>query len=95
MTVAAFVLALAALFAAAIAVSVAGVRWGSSLSSLERRRVIVTLKDGQSFAGVLFKASREALMVRNAELLAAGQRAVPVDGEVLVLRADVLYVQFP
>lgn len=92
MTIAAFVLALAAVF---VAVGCAGVqaRRSTSLSSLERRRTIVTLKSGEAFAGVLYAVDRESLTLRNAELLTAGERAVPVDGEVLVLRADVAYLQ--
>lgn len=62
-----------------------------------RRKAIVTLKDGQSFAGVLFDADRETLILRNTEALDAGERgsAVPVDGEILLFRADVAFVQLP
>lgn len=62
-----------------------------------RRRCIVTLKTGDSFAGVLFDADAEALILREAEALGAGERRtnLVVDGEVLILRADVAYVQFP
>ena len=94
MTVAALVVAIVAVF---IAVGSAGVsaRRSTSLASLTKRRAIVTLKSGESFAGVVFDVDREMVLLRNAELLTAGERAVPVDGEVLILRADVAYLQFP
>lgn len=62
-----------------------------------RHRVIVTLKTGDSFSGVLFDADSEALILREAEALGAGERRtnLVVDGEVLILRGDVSYVQLP
>lgn len=60
-----------------------------------RRRVIVTLKDGSAFSGVLFEADSEAVIVRETEMLEVGPKREPVavDGEVLVLRADIAYLQ--
>ena len=63
-----------------------------------RKRVIVTLKSGEAFGGVLFSADSEALVLRNAEVLDASstdRQAQPVDGELLILRPDVAYFQFP
>jgi small nuclear ribonucleoprotein (snRNP)-like protein len=63
-----------------------------------RKRVIVTLKSGEAFGGVLFSADSEALVLREAVLLEVNgtdRAAQPVDGELLVLRADVAYLQFP
>jgi small nuclear ribonucleoprotein (snRNP)-like protein len=63
-----------------------------------RKRVIVTLKTGEAFGGVLFSADSEALVLREAVLLEVNgtdRAAQPVDGELLVLRADVAYLQFP
>ena len=62
-----------------------------------RQRVIVTLKTGEAFGGVLFSADSEALVLRNAEVLDAtstDRQAQPVDGELLILRPDVSYLQF-
>lgn len=62
-----------------------------------RRQVIVTLKTGESFAGILFDVDKELLVLRKAHMLdvpAAGDRA-PVDGEVLVLRDEVSFLQVP
>lgn len=62
-----------------------------------RHKVIVTLKDGASFSGVLYEADSEALVLRSAEALDSDPRSgpVPVDGEVLILRADVSFMQIP
>lgn len=62
-----------------------------------RRRCIVTLKTGDAFSGVLYDADSEALVLREAEALGAGERRtnLVVDGEVLILRGDVSYVQLP
>lgn len=60
-----------------------------------RQTVIVTLKPaagGGSFKGVLFDADREALVLRGAEVL-GGRDTAPVDGELVVLMADVQYLQ--
>lgn len=61
-----------------------------------RRKVLATLKTGEAFGGVLFDADREAVVIRNCELLEAGtdRTAVPVDGELVILRADLAYLQF-
>ena len=62
-----------------------------------KARLVVTLKSGASFEGVLFEADATAWVLRNARALrAAGDGAdVPVDGEVLILVADVEYAQRP
>lgn len=60
-------------------------------------RVVVTLKSGDAFSGVLFEADGGALVLRDAAALGAGQEGVnvPLDGELLMLLADVLYLQRP
>lgn len=62
-----------------------------------RHKVILCLKSGESFSGVLFDADRESVILREASLLGAGERGsnVVVDGELLVLRSDVSYLQLP
>ena len=62
-----------------------------------RSRVVVTLKSGASFEGVLFAADRGAWVLRDAHALGAGDHGanVPVDGELLVLVADIEYAQKP
>jgi small nuclear ribonucleoprotein (snRNP)-like protein len=62
-----------------------------------RRRVIVTIKTGEAFAGVLFAADHTALVLRETTALAYGPKSehVAVDGEALILLADVAYLQLP
>jgi hypothetical protein len=60
-----------------------------------RKAVIVTLKTGASFRGVLFDADTECVTIRQAQALDVRENApVPVDGEVLILRPDIEYMQF-
>ena len=59
-------------------------------------RVVVTLKGGSAFHGVLWEQDKQALVLRDAEALPGQNQApVPVDGELLVLLADVDYIQRP
>lgn len=83
-----------------LATLVAAGAWASqkqTLRSRRRRRVLVTLKSGESFAGVLAEADAAAVVLREAVAVAAGPRGddAVVDGELLVLTPDVAYVQFP
>lgn len=65
------------------------------LMDRQRRQVIVTLKSGAAFRGVLYATDREALVLREAQALAYGaqKQNVPVEGEALLLRPDVDYIQ--
>lgn len=59
-------------------------------------RVVVTLKSGAAFHGVLWETDRVALVLRDAQAVPDGTQApVGVDGELLLLWADVDYVQRP
>ncbi len=75
--------------------------WRSTTSGLlfdrRRRQVLVTLKTGEAFSGVLFAVDREAIVLREAVAVAFGPRSenVAVDGEALILRADIAYMQLP
>lgn len=60
---------------------------------LVRASVLVTLKSGASFGGVLYEADEHGLVLRNAQ--AYGKETVSVDGEVFVLLRDVDYIQKP
>lgn len=62
-----------------------------------RQRCIVTLKEGSAFSGVLYLVDSEALVLRDAAQLDAGPKREPVgvDGELLILRPDVAYLQLP
>jgi small nuclear ribonucleoprotein (snRNP)-like protein len=67
------------------------------LRSRFRERVIVTTKTGDSFGGILYSADGKALVLRQAEALGAGERStdLPLDGELIVLLADVAHIQRP
>lgn len=62
-----------------------------------RERVIVTTKSGESFGGILFSADDKAIVLRETAALGAGQRSTDLllDGEIIVLLADVAYIQRP
>ena len=62
-----------------------------------RQRCLVTLKDGSAFAGVLYLVHPEGIVLREASQLDAGPKREPVgvDGELLILRPDLAYIQVP
>lgn len=60
-----------------------------------RHRVVVTLKSGAAFEGVLYEADSEALVLREAKQVNETRGPVPVDGELVLFRADVDYLQLP
>ena len=55
------------------------------------------MKTGEAFSGVLYAADAEVLILRDAEAIGVGERRsnLVVDGEVLILRGDVSYMQIP
>lgn len=58
--------------------------------------VIVTLRSGRGFRGVLFDADPDLLVLRNAEVVEPGASSpVGVDGEVLIPRCEIEFVQRP
>lgn len=65
------------------------------LSERIAQTVIVTLKDGTAFEGVLWDADDRVWVLRNAEAIGAGKGGgpLPLDGEVIVLSGDILHVQ--
>lgn len=67
------------------------------ISSRLREKVIVTLKSGDTFSGVLFSHDDKALVLRESEALGAGenQANLPLDGELIVLVPDVAFIQRP
>lgn len=58
-----------------------------------RRRVLVNLKTEKAFRGVLFAQRGPLLVLKDVELLEAGREPVRVDGDVLVERSNVDFVQ--
>lgn len=67
------------------------------LSSRFRERVAVTLKTGESFDGILYSCDRTALVLRQASAVGAGENKtdLPLDGELILLLADVAWLQRP
>lgn len=65
------------------------------IASRLRERVVVTLKTGDAFSGVLFSHDSKALVLRESEALGAGERRtnLALDGEIIVLLPDVAYIQ--
>lgn len=57
------------------------------------RKVIVNLKSDKAFRGVLWRRTGEYLVLRDAELLKPRGEVARVDGEVMVYRADVEFIQ--
>jgi small nuclear ribonucleoprotein (snRNP)-like protein len=62
----------------------------------ELRQVLVNLKSGTAFKGVVFQRKSDYLVLKSAEIIQdRGQAAKkqPVDGEVLIFRADIDFIQ--
>lgn len=57
-----------------------------------RKRVVVNLADS-AFSGVLWAKRGPLLVLRDAKLMHPGSPAVPVDGEVVIERSRVQFVQ--
>jgi hypothetical protein len=60
-------------------------------------KVVITLKTGPSFSGVLFKVDDRALILRDTQALGAapGGDHLAVDGELVLFRTDIEYLQRP
>ncbi len=70
----------------------------SLISRRLRSRVIVTLKSGAAFDGLLFEQDRTCWVLRNAAVLRTAADGVSnpptvVDGELIVLLADIDFAQ--
>jgi hypothetical protein len=57
-----------------------------------RKRVVVNLPD-KAFSGVLWAKRGPLLVLRDAQLLEPGRAAQPVDGEVVVERSKMEFMQ--
>lgn len=63
------------------------------LRARARKTVVVTLKSGATFKGALLTSDRDALVLKSAQ--AIGDTVVSVDGELVLLRSEVDYIQLP
>lgn len=57
------------------------------------QRVLVNLVDGRAFDGVLYRRRGPLLVLRDARLIEPGSEPVAVDGEVLIERPKVAFIQ--
>ena len=84
----------ALIIVAALAVFVVADRRFGVLRQRRRSPVVVTLKSGSAFRGVLAVNDRHALVLQSAEALDKSA-ATPVDGEIIIPWGDVKYMQRP
>lgn len=66
------------------------------LKSRLREVFVLTMHDGSSWRGLLYAADEKTVALREAELLSAGSvTPTPVDGELLLPRDQIAYMQRP
>lgn len=58
-----------------------------------RRNVVVNLLSGTAISGVLYRRSGPLLVLKNAVLHEPGSQPQPMDGEAIVERTSVDYIQ--
>lgn len=58
-----------------------------------RRRVLINLKTDKAFRGVLWARRGPLLVLKGPELLEGGRQPVAMDGEVVIERANVDFLQ--
>lgn len=80
---------------AALALVVLVVRplWADSRRTVVRRRVLVNLKSGTAISGVVTKSTGVELIIRDGVLHQRDGVQSPADGELIVERADVDFIQ--
>jgi hypothetical protein len=81
-----------ALVAAVLVAAVAGASWWRARRYVVRRRVVVNLRTGTAVSGVVTEVRGPLLIVRDATVH-DGDQAAPADGEIVIDRANVDYVQ--
>ena len=88
-----------AVVAVLVAMAAVGVTWHRSANGVlvtrSRREGLVTLATGETFRGVLFESDGDAIVLRNAVGVGFGTDGAlaPVQGELLLLRSTVAYMQ--
>ena len=61
---------------------------------LRRHAVIVNLKDGPSFKGILWRKAGALIVLKDVDMLAEGaHEPIRVDGDVVIERSNVAYFQ--
>lgn len=77
--------------AAGVVVHIVDTLWARRL--MVRRRVLVNLRSGRAVTGTLWVRRGRAVVLKSAELLEPGSPPVPMDGDVIVDRDQVEFVQ--
>lgn len=69
----------------------------AGIERLVRASIVVTMKTGETFSGVLWEETPREIVLRNAKGLGMAERGepLPVDGELLIFVDDIAYVQKP
>lgn len=60
---------------------------------MTRRKVLVNLHSGRALTGVLWSQKGRLIVLKSAELIEPSAEAVQMDGDVVIDRAQVEYVQ--
>ena len=70
---------------------------GDPLELRHAQRTVVTLRTGETFTGDLFDTGPRSIVLRNAVAITGHQDnpRLTVDGELLILRPEILYLQIP
>lgn len=94
-------LTLTAIFLFLVLIAASVLAWrlsrASVLQGFVRERVLVTLKSGEGFDGVLFRADGRSWELVQAKAVAVGDRGedVPVNGSLILPAQNVAYAQKP
>jgi small nuclear ribonucleoprotein (snRNP)-like protein len=67
--------------------------WAYSWRTLIARRVVVNLKSGRGVDGLLVRKSGDLLFIREATALEPGATPQAIDGETVVQRGDIDFIQ--
>jgi small nuclear ribonucleoprotein (snRNP)-like protein len=59
----------------------------------ELKQIIVNTKTDRAFRGLLWEKRRRLLVLRSVEIVKPGGDVVPVDGEVVIERSNVDFIQ--
>lgn len=61
--------------------------------TLERRNVVVNLRSSRAFVGILWARRGPLIVLRNVTMHEPGAPAAPVDGEVVIERDQIEFIQ--
>lgn len=67
--------------------------WLGFRDLLVRRRVVVNLHTGRAFNGILWRQRGPLLVLRDVTMLEPGAQPTPVDGEIVIERDRVEFIQ--